>query len=120
MSNLLCLSGRTASIASPGRDTPARHQRAPSPRYGAVTRALRWIERQRRRRLAVRQLERLDTRLLRDIGIERDDIAGYVDDMMSMRRGAAVTGQGTALWASENRPEAWPCGLRDVDTGSPG
>jgi uncharacterized protein YjiS (DUF1127 family) len=48
---------------------------------GVVGGMLRWLERARARRAALRELYRLDDRLLQDIGLRRDQVGELVDGM---------------------------------------
>lgn len=54
---------------------PALSGRKPS----LLDRIWRFLDERRARRLAIRQLHNLDDRYLRDLGIERQDIAALVD-----------------------------------------
>jgi uncharacterized protein YjiS (DUF1127 family) len=41
-----------------------------------------WLHRPWRRRAAIRELQRCDDRQLRDMGIDRDEIAAVIDELM--------------------------------------
>jgi uncharacterized protein YjiS (DUF1127 family) len=64
----------------------------PAPEFGIARlgRCLRRLSRLAtepwRRREAMRELRRLNTRALRDAGIERSEIESVVDDMLAARR----------------------------------
>jgi len=58
---------------------------------GFLARLLLPLRRRLARRAAIRELERLDRRLLNDIGIDRHDIADFVDSMLEPRRPREAT-----------------------------
>lgn len=58
----------------------------------ALRRLLAYIEGGRARRAALRELYGLDDRLLADIGLRRDQVAGLVDDMFRGGDGEAAAG----------------------------
>lgn len=63
---------------------------APSRQPGtALVRMLAAIGRRFTRRAAIHQLGRLDRRLLKDIGIEREEIETFVDSLLEERKGPA-------------------------------
>jgi uncharacterized protein YjiS (DUF1127 family) len=51
-----------------------------------VRRLCRYAAEPWRRRAAINELRRLNTRALRDVGIERREIESLVDDMLAARR----------------------------------
>jgi uncharacterized protein YjiS (DUF1127 family) len=62
---------------------------APRRRRGALGRLLTAIARQLSRQGAILQLRRLDPHLLRDIGIERQEIEAFVDIMLRQQESYA-------------------------------
>ncbi|HSE74254.1 MAG TPA: DUF1127 domain-containing protein [Dongiaceae bacterium] len=52
----------------------------------AIARALSWMWRQWRRREIIRTLDKVDDRLLRDVGIDRGGIDEFVDALMARWR----------------------------------
>ncbi|HET6620483.1 MAG TPA: DUF1127 domain-containing protein [Dongiaceae bacterium] len=52
----------------------------------AIARTLSWMWRQWRRREIIRTLDKVDDRLLRDVGIDRGGIEEFVDALMVRRR----------------------------------
>lgn len=67
----------------PGTEHSEAPQDSPSPARalwrGVVATLSRWLDEQRERRGSVAQLRHLNDRLLRDIGIDREDIEASVD-----------------------------------------
>lgn len=81
-----------------------------------TARALAWsgrtvisgVVRAHRRRTAIRQLYALDNRLLKDIGISRDQIPAVVDGMTRQRRGAETPPAESCEIAKFPRPRKSP------------
>ena len=74
------------------------------PGWASVAEICRWFAAARRRRLAICELYRLSDERLRDIGIERGEIAGVVDALMAAERDAG-------------RPYKVPAGARGYAAG---
>ena len=55
-----------------------------------IDRTLAWLGRAQARRVARRDLHRLDDRLLKDIGLRRDQVDEFVDAMFRADPGAAM------------------------------
>jgi uncharacterized protein YjiS (DUF1127 family) len=71
-----------------------------SPVFGRIASA---ISTYRRRRAAIRTLRSLDDRLLRDIGVGREDIGAMVDALLA---GGAVT-HGRVIATCTKKPADW-------------
>jgi uncharacterized protein YjiS (DUF1127 family) len=80
MSNLL------QRCSGPAIATPDRIVHFPSVWQGGAARLLHWVAARRQRRMTVNRLQHLNAWLLRDIGIDREDIPGEVDRLLSEQR----------------------------------
>ena len=68
-------------LSGPTRDKVPQNRLSPAPTMwqGAIGRLARWLDDQRERRGSVARLRHLNDWMLRDIGIDRDDIEASVD-----------------------------------------
>jgi uncharacterized protein YjiS (DUF1127 family) len=85
----------------PGAAGPARRDLAPTaPRDRSAGRLLGAVADAIRRGLAVRELRRLDDRLLRDIGLDRRDLAGGAGPFRATVAWDAGNGAGSHLFGA--------------------
>ena len=76
-----------ASFQPPwGQNSTENARRLSSIWRGALSGLRQWFNEQRQRQDSIAQLRRLDARLLRDIGIDGDDIEGCVDHLLAQQR----------------------------------
>jgi uncharacterized protein YjiS (DUF1127 family) len=80
------MSNRLQPCSGPAIATPDRIAHFLSIWRGAAARLLHWVTVCRQRRMSINRLQHLNAWLLRDIGIDRADIAGEVDRLLSEQR----------------------------------
>lgn len=76
------------AVPAPGwaGDSPMSTARFRSVWQGTIGRLRQWLAEQHRRRRSINRLQQLNEWLLRDIGIDREDIGGEVDRLLSEQR----------------------------------
>jgi uncharacterized protein YjiS (DUF1127 family) len=79
-------SGPAVSALGWTGDGPMPPARFRSVWQGTIGRLRQWLAEQRQRRRSINRLQQLNEWLLRDIGIDREDIGGEVDRLLSEQR----------------------------------
>jgi uncharacterized protein YjiS (DUF1127 family) len=79
-----CIAPERDRLAAPARAVAA-HRWTPLG-WSRVARPIRWLRQQWRRGAAIRELQRIDDRQLRDMGIDRNGIEAVIDELMRRDR----------------------------------
>lgn len=82
-----CIAPERDRLAAPARQSSAvAAHRWPPLGWSRVVRPIRWLRQQWRRGAAIRELQRIDDRQLRDMGIDRNGIEAVIDELMRRDR----------------------------------
>jgi uncharacterized protein YjiS (DUF1127 family) len=84
------MSNRLQPCTGPAIAAPDRTARFLSVWQGGAARLLHWVAQRRQRRMSINRLRHLNTWLLRDIRIDREDVEGAVDRLLSEQRFAMM------------------------------